>query len=113
MPTRSAPLTEFLPASAAEYYRHWLQRNHLKHGVAAVADFAREHPFMFGRQIGVTGGGFFRWAKRSGGEDSPDAFGEYVSFRYDRWRAARVEARRAPVRRAVQPSRLTKSPHAS
>lgn len=110
MPTRSLPLTEFLPAGAAEYYRHWLQRNHKKHGVAAVADFVREHPFMFGQQIGVIVGGYFRWSERPGGEDSPDAFGEHINFRYDRWRAARREARRAPVRGAVQPSRPTKSP---
>ena len=110
MPTRSLPLTEVLPASAAEYYRHWLQRNHLKHGVAAVADFAREHAFMFGRQIGVTTGGYFRGVERPGREDSPDAFGEYVSFRYDRWRVARVEARHESVRRGVRPLRPTKSP---
>ncbi len=104
MPRRSLPLTEFLPASAAEYYRRWLQRNHLKHDVAAVAEFAREHPFMFGQEIGVTTRGYFRWAERPG-DDSPDAFSRYISFRYERWRAARVEARRAPIRRAIQPLR--------
>lgn len=110
MPTRALPLTEFLPASAAEYYRQWLRRNHMKHGIAGVGDFVRAHPFMFGREIGITTGGYFRWAERPGGEDSPDAFGQHISFRYERWRAMRVEARRAPVRSAVQPSRPTKSP---
>lgn len=105
MPARSTPLTEFLPTSAAEYYRRWLQRNHKRHGAAAVGDFTREHPFMFGHEIGIVAGGYFRWADRPGGEDSPDAFGQYIGFRYERWRAARVDARRPPVRPAIQPLR--------
>lgn len=111
MPTRSLPLTELLPTSAAVYYRRWLQRKHLKHGVAAIADFAREHPFMFGQRIGVIAGGYFRWAERPRGDDGPDAFGEYISLRYERWRAARVDARRAPVRHALYPlGRKVQSP---
>lgn len=110
MPKRPLPLTEFLPASAAEYYRQWLQRKRLKHGVAAVSEFAREHPFMFGQEIGVIAGGYFRWAEQPGHEDGADAFGAYMSTRYERWRAARVEARGAPVRSAAQPARTLKSP---
>lgn len=107
MPARSLPLTEFLPASAAEYYRRWLQRNHKRHGTSGVGDFIREHPFMFGLEIGIVAGGYFRWAERPGGEDSPDAFAEYIGFRYERWRAARVEARRPPLRPAIPPPRWT------
>jgi len=105
VPARSLSLTEFLPTSAAEYYRQWLQRKRLKHGVAAVSEFAREHAFMCGQQIGVIAGGYFRWAERPGGEDSADAFGAYISSRYERWREARVEARRAPMRSVAQPWR--------
>lgn len=98
MPTRPLPLTELLPASASEYYRHWLQRNHhMKHGVSAVTAFVREHPFMFGGQIGVIAGGYSLWVRRSGGQDGPETFGEYVSGRYERWRAARREAREGVI----------------
>ena len=93
MPARTLPLTEFLPATASEYYRRWLQRNQATHGVSAVTAFLREHPFMFGSQIGVIAGGYSLWVQRSGVKDGPEAFGEYISDRYKRWRAGRIEAR--------------------
>lgn len=94
MPARTMPLTEFLPATAPEYYRRWLGHNrHLKHGDAAVGAFVREHPSMFGGQTGVVAGGYSIWVVRSGGKDDPETFGGYIADRYERWRAARIEAR--------------------
>ena len=92
MPWRSVSLGAYLPATALEYYQRWLKDERRSHDATAVRDFVHSHPFMFGSSVEVTVHGYVRRIVRE--PDGPETFARHIATRYERWRAARVAARK-------------------
>ena len=102
MPWRSVSLGAFLPATALEYYMLWLKDEQRSHDASTVRDFVHAHPFMFGANVEVTVRGYVRRIVRE--PDSAATFARHIATRYERWRAARVAARRDRGAPRVTPS---------
>jgi hypothetical protein len=96
MPARSDRLDQMLPERAAVYYTSWLTAEGRSHDGAAIVAFIAAHPSMFGRSLGVVVRGYQRSLLQRGVSDEAGAFGDYIAWRYERWRSAR-RAERAQV----------------
>jgi hypothetical protein len=56
----------------------------LPYGPQARERLASEHPDLFGRSF-ATLRGYERWVERNGGNDTLEAFAQYMDGRYKRW----------------------------